>query len=261
MMQSDIDTWRKFAARVRARQDRLLTELHRFDDPILVTGCQRSGGTMLSRVITGSASMTKFWFSKDEELDAALILSGAVDYHGTGRHCFQTTYLNERWREYLQQARPFRMVWTLRNPQSVVYSMVYNWKRFALNEVFVHCGLEHMNGADRYNLQRCGVLGVPPIRRAAYAFVGKVSQLLQLSQAWPDGRLTVLDYDQLVRHKTDLLPILYQRLGLAYQGAYAEPISERSLGKKEQLSAAERDEVDRLCGPVFSLALACRNLG
>lgn len=260
-MQSDIDTWRQFAARVRARQDRLLVELHRFDDPILVTGCQRSGGTMLSRVITGSAGMTNFWFSKDEELDAAQILSGSVRYQGTGRHCFQTTYLNERWPEYLQQAKPFRMVWSLRNPHSVVYSMVYNWKRFALNELFVHCGLEHMNGADRYNLQRFGVLGVPPVRRAAYAYVGKVSQLLRLNTAWSDGRLTVLDYDQLVRQKLELLPALYQRLNLAYQPSYADPISERSLGKKEQLSASERDEVDRLCSPVFQQALACRNLG
>lgn len=215
---------------------------------------------MLSRVITSSEGMTKFWFGRDEELDAALILSGAVNYTGTGRHCFQTTYLNERWREYLEQERKFFMVWSLRNPLSVVYSMVYNWKRFALNEVFVHCGLEHMSGLDRYNLQRFGVLGVSPLRRAAYAYVGKVSQLRQLKAALPVDWLTVLEYDQLVREKSELLPKLYERLNIEYSSKYADPISERSLGKKDQLNRKEADEVERLCGPTYSEALGYVNL-
>lgn len=258
--QPAVKTWKQFAYQVRARQPRLLDELKRFPDAILVTGCQRSGGTMLSRLITGSQGMTRFWFSKDEELDAAQVLSGAVDYRGSGRHCFQTTYLNERHAEYLTQPQPFHMVWTLRNPHSVVYSMVYNWKRFALDELFLACGYAHMDAADRVRFLRWGKWGVPPLRRAAYAFCGKVSQLETLHAALPAERLTVLEYDTLVREKAQWLPALYGRLGLAWDPAYADQVSERSLGKKDRLSPDERAEVDRLCADTYRRARALINL-
>ncbi len=66
-----VKDWKAFARKVRATREALLPELKRFPDAILVTGCQRSGGTMLSRLLTGSEGLTNFWFSRDEELDAA----------------------------------------------------------------------------------------------------------------------------------------------------------------------------------------------
>lgn len=255
-----VATWKQFAYKVRANQDKLLPELRRFPGAILVTGCQRSGGTMLSRLITGSAGMTNFWFGKDEELDAAQILSGAVRYQGSGRHCFQTTYLNERWGEYLEQTQPFHMVWSLRNPHSVVYSMVYNWRAFALNEVFLTCGYAHMGAEDRVRFQRWGLWGVSPLKRAAYAYCGKVSQVLQLAPPLGDERLTVLEYDSLVLNKATQLPVLYQRLGLRFDPKYADYVSERSLGKKDKLSDEQRALVDRICGAVYDAARGLVNL-
>lgn len=255
-----VTSWKQFAYRVRARQERLLTELHRFPGAILVTGCQRSGGTMLSRLLTGADGMTRFWFGRDEELDAAQILAGVVDYRGTGRHCFQTTYLNERWREYLAQPAPFQMVWTLRNPQSVVYSMVCNWKRFALDELFLACGYAEMEADDRVRFLRWGLWGIPPLRRAAYAYRGKVAQLHALRAQLPTGSLTVLEYDRLVREKERWLPALFDRLELPYAARHADAVSDRSLGKREALSSTERAEVDRLCGPAYEAAAAYVNL-
>lgn len=255
-----IRSWRRFAYCVRARQPKLLRELHRFPDAVLVTGCQRSGGTMLSRVITNSGHMTRFWSSRDEELDAALILSGWMPHRARGRYCFQTTYLNERWPEYLEQTVPFRMVWSLRNPASVVYSMVYNWRRFALNELFLHCGYAAMDHEDRVRFQRLGLWGIPPVRRAAYAYVGKVSQLFELERRLPPGALTVLEYDRLVQHRQQLLPTLFERLGLPPRAGDADAISERSLHKKDQLDTAERVTVERLCAPTFELARERVNL-
>ena len=75
-----IKTWRRFAREVRPKGCRLLSRLERFPKSVLVTGCQRSGTTMLSRIITQSEGMTNYWFGKDDELDAALILSGEVEY-------------------------------------------------------------------------------------------------------------------------------------------------------------------------------------
>lgn len=254
-------SWPAFAREVRGTQDRLLNRLDEFPDSILITGCQRSGGTMLSRVITGSEGMEKFWFSKDEELDAALILSGAVPHTPKGRYCFQTTYLNERWPEYLEHAGKFTMIWSLRNPYSVIYSMVYNWKRFALNELFLACGYAHMDHADRVCFQRFGIFGIAPIRRAAYAFVGKVGQLPELHRLLPEGNLHILEYDRLVRGKNELLPQLYDRIRLAYKPEYGQPISERSLGKKSRLTATEQAVVDRICGETYERALGLVNLG
>lgn len=208
---------------------------------------------MLSRVITNSEGMTKFWFSHDEELDAAQILAGIVEEQPTGRYCFQTTYLNERYSEYLEHPGHY-IVWSLRNPHSVVYSMVHNWRRFALNELFLQCGYAQMDCRDRIRFQRFGLLGIPAIRRAAYAYVGKVSQLFFLRDHYPLARFTVLEYDQLVRQKERLLPKLYERIGLPYKEVYASPISERSLGKKDRLSTSERVVVDEVALPVYEKA-------
>jgi hypothetical protein len=46
--------------------------------------------------------MTQYYFGSDNELDAALILSGRVAHEPQGRYCFQTTYLNECYSEYFE---------------------------------------------------------------------------------------------------------------------------------------------------------------
>lgn len=246
--------WKSFAKRVRGTQEKLLTRLDEFPDSVLVTGCQRSGGTMLARVITKSEGMVNYWFGDDDELDAALVLSGHAPEKPRGRYCFQTTYLNERYPEYFEHPG-HRIVWSLRNPHSVAYSMVYNWADFALNELFLTCGYSQMDHVDRIRFQRFGVFGIPRIRRAAYAYNGKVKQLFELRKGYPEGRLAVLEYDQLVREKTRLLPDLYNFIGLPYKDSYADPISERSLKKKDKLNPDEARLLDDVCMPVYQAAL------
>lgn len=259
-MPSKITSWKAFARNVRARQEQLLPQLDRFPRSILITGCQRSGGTMLSRLITHSPGMTNFWFSKDEELDAAQILSGHVDYRGEGRHCFQTTYLNECFREYQQPDRDFYLVWSLRNPASVAYSMLYNWRDFALNELFLTCGYALMSCEDRVRFQRWGLWGIPRVRRAAYAYAGKVSQLFEIVSMVPAERLTVLEYDELVRDKQTLLPALYARLDLAFDEQSPARINDRSLQKANKLNEEERQVIASICDAVYQRARGLVNL-
>lgn len=254
-----VKNWRGFASYVRGKQEQLLIQLDAFTSSVLVTGCQRSGGTMLARMISDSEGMTKYSWSNDEELDAALILSGSVPHHPVGRYCFQTTYLNERYPEYFEHPNHY-IIWSLRNPHSVVFSMLYNWKRFALNELFLHCGYEHMNYRDRVQFQRFGLFGVSPLLRAVYAYVGKTSQLFKLEQNYAADRLTILDYDVLVRDKGRLLPRLYERIQLSYKPGYGAPISNRSLGKKSRLKTNEVQLIDDLCMPIYNDALALVNL-
>lgn len=215
---------------------------------------------MLSRTLTRSEGMTNYWFGKDDELAAALILSGKVPHTAVGRYCFQTTYLNERWHEYLEHSSGYSMVWSLRNPHSVVYSMVYNWKGFALNELFLSCGYAYMNHEDRIRFLRFGVWGVPRIRRGIYAYIGKVAQLFSLAPALSQDRLVVVEYDQLIKWKDIVLPRLYERLNIRFKAADGNEISERSLGKKDKLSSIEKRMVDDHCTATFERARTFINL-
>ena len=250
----NIKSWKAFATDVRANQEHLLSHLDNFKSSVLVTGCQRSGGTMLSRVITQSDGMENYWFGKDDELDAALMLSGQVEYSSNNRHCFQTTYLNERYREYYDHPG-HKIIWSLRNPYSVVYSMAYNWKSFALNELFVSCGLPFMDAKDRINFQRFFVYGVPPIKRAAYAFCGKVSQVFELCEKLDPDSIAILEYDNLVKNKSTILPKVYDFINLPYDPAYADPISQRSVNKMDKLTDKEKQMIGSICGPVYESAL------
>jgi hypothetical protein len=253
-------SWRAFARDVRGGQEKLLVRLSEFSDSILVTGCQRSGSTMLSRLLTQSEGMKNYWFGKDDELDAALILSGCVPHSVNGRYCFQTTYINERYPEYLEHLGAFKMIWSLRNPYSVVFSMVYNWKVFALNELFLSCGYTYMDHVDRVRFQRFGLWSIPRIRRAAYAYVGKLHQLFELRPEFSQRDLSILEYDELVQKKTIIVPRLYEKLSIKYQRSNADSISERSLDKRDNLSTGEKNEVDRLCSEAFERARLLINM-
>jgi len=249
-----IKTWRQFARQVRPRGCRLLGRLDRFPDSVLVTGCQRSGTTMLSRVITLSDGMTRYWFGRDDELDAALILSGEVDIPSSGRFCFQTTYLNECYREYFEHDAGHKIVWVLRNPHSVVYSLMYNWRRWTLNELFEACGAALLEDPLAGRYRRFGVIGVPRIVKACLSYNGKISQLFELREKLDNGRLMVVEYDDLVNDPEHRLEKIYQYIDLDFREAYCEQIHQKSTGKKNRLTEKEQRRVRELCLPVYEQA-------
>lgn len=249
-----ISSWPQFARHVRSKEENLLKELHRFPNSILVTGCQRSGTTMVSRIITKSEGMMNYWFGKDDELDAALILSGAEEHAPQGRYCFQTTYLNDRYHEYFTLDHSHRVVWILRNPYSVVYSLMYNWGRFAFNELFRLCGSDFLDWEERCRYDRFGRIGVSKIKRACLSYNGKVSQLNEVMGAVSKERIIVLEYDELVNNKESQLPKLYDFIGIKYKPEYVEFIHTKSMSKARQLSRREKEVVQKLCIPVYEEA-------
>lgn len=253
---STIRTWRRFRRDVRNRHQPLLKCLGNFQNPVLVAGCQRSGTTALARVITKSRGMTNYWSGRDDELDAALILAGCVRHEPRGRYCFQTTYINECYREYLEHKGAYRMVWVLRNPVSVVYSMLYNWGRFAFDELFRYCGADQLEGAERRKYERYGAIAIPRLRRACHSYNAKVSQLFQLHETLASENLLVLDYDALVQGPERVLRPVYRFLDLNYQDDYGNSFTSRSVAKANRFTAAEREKVESSCGPVFRRALA-----
>lgn len=252
----DIKTWQKFAKNVRVEGCNLLRRLDDFPDSILVAGCQRSGTTMLSRLLTESEGMVNYWFGPDDELDAALILSGYVAHEPKGRYCFQTTYVNECFSEYFDRTNGHKLIWVLRNPHSVVFSLLHNWKRFALNELFRGCGTHLLNFKDKQRYDLLGRWGLSRAKRACLAYNGKVSQVFELKQRLDNSRMMVIDYDELVREKETMLPAIYEFAGLPFKREYCEKIHSKSIKKADRLSNAERSLVNELCIPVYQGASA-----
>jgi hypothetical protein len=246
-----ITTWLQFNSIVRKEGNNLLKRLSEFPNSILVTGCQRSGTTMVARIITQSDGMTNYWFSPDDELDAALILSGYVDHRPLGRYCFQTTYVNNWCRENYLQLRKHKVLWVLRNPYSVVYSMLYNWKDVALVGLFKMCGISQLAGPDAWLYKLLGVRGVRKLQRACYIFNGKVSQLSLLRQNLGPDSLMVVDYDDLIARKEIVLPAIYQFINLKYRDEYSQKIHSKSRSKAKGLSKKERSTIKKMCEPLY----------
>lgn len=249
-----IKTWRQFAKNVRPRGCNLLKCLDDFPDSILVTGCQRSGTTILSRVLTHSDGMVNYWFGKDDELDAALILSGEVGQAPKGRYCFQTTYLNECYREYFDHHCGFRIIWVLRNPYSVVYSLMYHWRRWTLNELFDNCGAHLLDAQMVKRYRRFGAISIPKVLKACLSYNGKVSQVFDLMEHLAKDSIMVIEYDDLVMDREKQLKKIYSFIDLPYHERYGEIIHQKSTKKKNLLSKKEQDIVRSLCVPVYENA-------
>jgi hypothetical protein len=138
--------------------------------------------------------------------------------------------------------------------------MLHNWKDFALNELFNSCASELID--DRYK-RRYGVLGhwgVPRLLRACYAYNAKTSQIRQLRDHLDESRLQVVDYDELVKNKTSILPQIYEFLGLPYKIEYEQVIKSSSLSKSTRASTREQEAVERLCMPVYTQLLELTTL-
>jgi len=216
---------------------------------------------MLADTICEHPDVQDTSWSKDAELDSAQLLSGHIPFPPISGEqiCLQTTYLNECYEEYIQHPDKFRLVWLVRNPNSVIYSMVYNWKRFALNEVFEACGLPYLDAKSRGRYDRFGILGVAPIVRAACAYNGKASQALRLREALSTERMMMVEYENLVRNKPHLMKAIFTFCGLQPDDTAGGKIHTASLSKSKQLSTNETDMVLELCGEWYQrLVELCR---
>ncbi len=194
---------------------------------------------MLTEVLTSSPGFGDIVHNGDRELAGALLLAGAGGRLArSGRQCFQTTYLNERYDEYLAQPGPFRLVWLIRDPASVVYSMLYNWSRYALNEVFSGCVRHRGQSARAFT---------SAARRACLCYNAKNDQILELVSS---GRIdaTVVDYGDLVTAPERTFRKLCSRLDILYEPKVLGPVSPRSTEKAAALPRRTTDLVAELCG-------------
>lgn len=249
-----IKTWKQFGKRVRPKGCQLLKNLDQFPNSILVTGCQRSGTTILARVITLSDEMVNYWFGKDDELDAALILCGEVAHTPMGRYCFQTTYLNECYEEYYNHIGNCKIIWVLRNPFSVVYSLLYNWKRWPLNELFYACGYQLLGPQMLKKYSHFGFIRVPRLIKACLSYNGKVAQLFEIKNRLNNNKIMVVEYDELVNNVESQLSNIFGFLNLQYRSIYCERFHKKSTKKKYGLSEKQHEQVRSICNSYYEKA-------
>jgi hypothetical protein len=237
----------------------LLAKLDDYHAPILVAGCQRSGTTALARLLKRAEGVVDHAFGHDDELDGALLLAGHAARSLDGRQCFQTTYLNDRYPEYFAHGN-FRLIWMLREPRSVVYSMLNNWKRGALNRLFDACGAEVLARADEPLTLGRAWLGPSRLAKACASYVAKTAQTSTLAERLGE-RMAVIDYDELVAHKHTMLPKLCAFVGVPYGAQLADALHDRSVNKRSRLGSREADYVDRFCLDAYARARELRTIG
>ena len=253
-----IRSWAAFHTVVKQPDRPLLAKLDDYANPVLVAGCQRSGTTALARLLKSTDDMVDHTFGHDDELDGALLLAGHATRGTEGRHCFQTTYLNDRFREYFQH-RDFRLIWMLREPRSVVYSMLNNWKRGALDRLFDACGAEVLAQSEPRPGLRTAWLGPSRLAKACASYVGKTAQTFELCERL-GARVAVVDYDELVAKKHELLAQLCEFAGVAFNQRLVEGLHSRSIVKRDRLGTRDSEYVDRMCSSVYERALARRTI-
>jgi hypothetical protein len=258
--QSSITYWIQFAEQVRKKGHPLLKRLDDFPGAILVTGCQRSGTTMLSRIITQSEGMTDYWFGLDDELDAALILAGQVDHQPQGRYCFQTTYLDNFYKEYFAHTGDFQIIWVIRNPLSVVYSLLYNWNPLALDNTFESIGPQLLKDPHKLLFRLIGTHAVSRVQRACLIYNAKALQLFELRKAFGPEKMIVVDYDELVNNKEIALCKVFEFAGISYRDQYSQKIHSKSLDKKHLLNKFEISQIVRLSQPLYKTAWRLRDV-
>jgi hypothetical protein len=254
-----IHSWAQFHHIVKQPDRPLLARLDEYDDSLLVAGCQRSGTTAVTRLLKQADGISDFQFGRDDELDGALLLSGYVAPIAEGRHCFQTTYLNDRYPEYFDHAG-FRLIWILREPRADVYSMLYNWRRGALRRLYDACGRSWL---DAEKPRRGGVgdlIGPSRLDKACASYVAKTAQTFVLRERLGD-RMLVVDYDDLVLHKAALLGDICAFAGVPFDASLLDRLHGRSIRRGNRLSEAQTARVDHVCSRIYRDARALRTVG
>jgi len=244
-------TWQDFHSGVRRRSGSLLEGLPRYPDCVLVAGCQRSGTTMLTRLIAAAPGFTRLALTADDELDAALALARLIDLPLEYRYCFQTTYLNERYEDYRTLESGQRLIWVLRNPYSVVYSMLYNWQRFGLNELYEGCGVPDTSDPRLRRTRLIWPFGPSRLEKACLAYRGKVAQIRAIRDMLSPEQLLTVDYDLLVKAPEHWLPRIFDFAGAPYDLSYAQLVRHAPANKARRLSLRARRLVEQLALPTY----------
>jgi hypothetical protein len=253
-MSLPVKTWAQFDRRIRNGDVPLLAHLSRFRKAILVAGCQRSGTTAVTRILREALEMPDLTFTKDDELDAALILNGAVPFETNARCCFQTTYINDHFREYFEH-NDYKLIWIIRRPEAVVRSMLFNWRRGALNRLFRACGRHALDDQGVRRFRYFGTHGFSRLEMACLSFNVKTLQLHEIAAKLGPERLYILDYDDLISRSDTLLPAIFSFASVPYDTRLLRRLQKQNQPERAQLNASKQRKIRQMCEHEYERAV------
>jgi hypothetical protein len=249
-----IRNWAQFDRRIRYRDTKLLERLSNFENAVLVAGCQRSGTTAVTRILREALEMPLLEITKDDELDAALVLSGAVDFSTEARCCFQTTYINDHVEEYFEHDN-YKLIWVIRRPDAIVRSMLLNWRRGALKRLFRACGRHALDDEGIARFNRYGTFGFSRLDMACLSYNIKTAQVHELAARLGPDRLYLVDYDDLIDKSDMLLPAIFSFASIPYHDYFLDRLQKRNRPKGEHLDEGARKRVVELCEGEYQRAV------
>lgn len=241
-----LKNWSQFDRRLRKADVKLLGNLPRFPNAILVAGCQRSGTTAVTRILQNALVMPGLTATRDDELDAALILSGSIAFETSARCCFQTTYINDHYLEYFEHDS-YQLIWIVRNPEAVVRSMLYNWRRGALNRLFRACGKHALDEKGARRFKRFGTYGFTRTEMACLSYNVKSAQVHEIAARIGPERLYILDYDDLLDRSDVLLPDVFSFASVSYDERFLQNLRKPDQTRRERLNETTREQIRETC--------------
>ena len=250
-----VGSWTEFEELVAATGRPLLARLDTYEDALLVAGCAWSGDTAIARLVKRTDGIADHGFGHDDELDGALLLAGHVDRFDARRHCFQTTYLGDRFDEYFEHD-DFRLIWILREPSTVICAMFNSWKRAALDRLLP------AGGGPPYpeSGARAPLAGASRLDKACAAYVENVARTAEIATRL-GSRAVIVDYDELAAGRARLLPKLCALAGLEFDRHLLSHLHGKSVHKGHTLAAWEAARVEELAASAYRHARTFRTIG
>ncbi len=237
---SGITSWPDFYAALVGQP--LLAKLDDYRDALLIAGCDWSAVTAITHLFRRLPGFADSTWSHDDELDGALLLAGLRPHAASGRPCFQTTYLGERYREYFEHEN-FKLVWIVREPRAAVRSLLSKRERAS---------------APRTALARSEGPAVSRLEKACAAYVASTRQTLELKERLGE-RVAVVDYDELSADRNRLLPALCRFASVGCNPSLLRHLHGKSV-RKGVLASFEAAIVDQLALPAYRRARSAATL-
>lgn len=235
---SRIASWNDFYALMGDRP--YLARLDDYPDALLISGCDWAAATAVTRLFRRLPSFAATSWRHDDELDGALLLANGSSEPDRGRHCFQTTYLRERYREYFEHER-FRLVWIVREPRAAVRSLLRSRDRTLPPRTAL--GLPGKCPAGQLASR---------LEKACATYLAAIRQTRELKERL-GRRIAIVDYDELVAHRNRLLPALCRFASVECDAAVLRHLHGKSV-RKGSLAAWEALVVDELVGFAYRSA-------
>ena len=236
---SEITSWPTFHAAMADQP--LLARLDDYRDALLIAGCDWSAVTAITHLFKRLPGFADSSRSHDDELAGALLLAGLRPPAASGRACFQTTYLGERYREYFAHEH-FKLVWLVREPRAAVRSLLSRRERAPAPRT--------ASASEGQGMSR--------LEKACAAYVASIRQTLELKERLGE-RVAVVDYDDLSADRNRLLPALCRFASVGCNASLLRHLHGKSV-RKGVLASFEAAIVDQLALPAYRRARSAATL-